>query len=233
VECKNLAAQWGVFLCLDVESSIRGDGDWVQGWLNTSGAGLYGNAPVFNGRTAQFFVLAAYPGYDPKSTWNGPHPGVPTGWQFADGPPEFGCSVDRTWFDDWFATGGDALTPAERQELLAAFVRLGYYLEGNLEFPDGQTYSNWMANAQNQSFDQIIYLSRDSAEGSGYWTDIQGAINLAKQFPAFQQQLNDQLTQIKQSVQQGGIDTNQLTQIIRQELQKALQAAANSEGATQ
>src|SRR5881275_2057692 len=38
VACKNLAAQWGVRLCLDVEEGIRGNGSWVQDWLNRSGA---------------------------------------------------------------------------------------------------------------------------------------------------------------------------------------------------
>src|SRR6266550_4058730 len=48
VACKNRAAAWGVRLCLDVEGGIRGDGPWVQDWLTRSGAGLYGNEPVFH-----------------------------------------------------------------------------------------------------------------------------------------------------------------------------------------
>ena len=42
VACKALAKDWNVRLCLDVESGIRGDGQWVQAWLDSSGAGLYG-----------------------------------------------------------------------------------------------------------------------------------------------------------------------------------------------
>src|SRR3954452_9551962 len=41
VACKELAREWGVLLCLDVEDGIRGDGPWVQEWLTESGAGLY------------------------------------------------------------------------------------------------------------------------------------------------------------------------------------------------
>src|SRR5262249_16766074 len=56
VACRALAAQWNVRLCLDVEEGIRGDGAWVQPWLDASGAGLYGNAQVHDGRNAVFHV---------------------------------------------------------------------------------------------------------------------------------------------------------------------------------
>lgn len=135
-----------------------------------------------------------------------------------------------------YPPGGDALTSADRAEIAAAFVRLGYYLEGNLEFPDTTTYNNWMTNALNQTFDQIVYISRDSNEGQAYWTQIQQAIALAQQFPAFQAQLNQQLTDIKNLISAtstGSADPNTIATIVRQELQKVLQAAANTEGATQ
>jgi hypothetical protein len=108
VACKNRAAAWGVRLCLDVESGIRGDGPWVQDWLTRSGAGLYGNAPVFHGRRAAFYVLADYPGSDPHAAWNPhvPRPNGPCGWQWQGTHEEFGCTVDRGWYDDWFAGGG-------------------------------------------------------------------------------------------------------------------------------
>jgi peptidoglycan hydrolase-like protein with peptidoglycan-binding domain len=80
----------------------------VQDWLTKSGAGLYGNAPVFHGRRAAFYVLADYPGSDPHATWS-PHvqrPNGPCGWQWEGTHTEFGCSVDRGWYDDWFAVGG-------------------------------------------------------------------------------------------------------------------------------
>jgi hypothetical protein len=102
--CKALADQWNVRLCLDVESGIRGDGAWVQPWLDASGAGLYGNAPIHAGRNAAFHVLAAYPGFDPQATWEAgvPRPSTPSGWQWQGTHTEFGIPVDRGWFDDWF-----------------------------------------------------------------------------------------------------------------------------------
>jgi hypothetical protein len=111
VACKNLAAAWGVRLCLDVEGGIRGDGPWVQDWLRQSGAGLYGNAPVFANRQAVFYVLAAFPGFDPTLTWTNdpqhPRPNGPCGWQWQGTHTEFGCGVDRGWYDDWFAAHDD------------------------------------------------------------------------------------------------------------------------------
>jgi hypothetical protein len=111
VACKNLAAAWGVRLCLDVESGIRGDGPWVQAWLHQSGAGLYGNAPVFANRQAAFYVLAAYQRHNPASTWTNdplhPRPHGPCGWQWHGTHQEFGCGVDRGWYDDWFAEHHD------------------------------------------------------------------------------------------------------------------------------
>lgn len=104
VACKQLAAQWNVRLCLDVENGIRGDGGWVQGWLDAAApCGLYGNAPVFNGRSAAFYVLAGYPGSDPSATWSGARPNGPCGWQWMGSHDEFGGGVDRGWFDPWFA----------------------------------------------------------------------------------------------------------------------------------
>lgn len=101
------AADWGIAICLDVESEIRGDGSWVQGFLDASGAGLYGNAPVHWGRRAPFYIASAYPGGLPApATWPPratPPPG-PHGWQCQNTHTEFGCSVDRGWYDDFFAT---------------------------------------------------------------------------------------------------------------------------------
>ena len=110
VACKRLAADWGVRLCLDVEPKIRGDGPWVQDWLSASGAGLYGNAPVFTGRRAAFYVLAWYPKRDPARTWivdpRYPRPNGPCGWQWRGTHTEFGRGVDRGWYDDWFSPQG-------------------------------------------------------------------------------------------------------------------------------
>ncbi len=107
VACKNLAAEWNVRLALDVEDGIRGNGPWVQGWLDASGAGLYANYWGFPGKHAPFYILTAYPGYgDPISTWNQrltPRPDGPCGWQWVGTHDEFGGSIDRGDYDDWFA----------------------------------------------------------------------------------------------------------------------------------
>jgi hypothetical protein len=100
---KGLAASWNVRLCLDVEGGIRGNGPWVQAFLDASGAGLYANPP-YHGWTAPFHILAAYPrSGDPQGTWNatGP-PAGPHGWQWAGSHSEFGVTVDRGDYDDWF-----------------------------------------------------------------------------------------------------------------------------------
>jgi hypothetical protein len=135
--CKALAAAWGVRLCLDVEGGIRGDGAWVQGWLDGSGAGLYGTRYVHTpqsgaARRAPFHIAAWYTqerdphtgqmvAFDPQATWPAgwPHPMTPVGWQWQNTHAEFGVGVDRCWFDDWFAqgaTGGpELMTDSERK----------------------------------------------------------------------------------------------------------------------
>lgn len=128
VACKNLAAQWGVRLCLDVESGIRGDGPWVQAWLDASGAGLYGNAPSHNGRRAAFHILAAYPGYNPNATWSAqvPRPAGPCGWQWQGTHTQFGIAIDSTWFDDWFAQQQPSPAhPKEIEVILIADKQVG------------------------------------------------------------------------------------------------------------
>lgn len=106
VACKTRAASLGIQICLDDESGMRGDGTWVQAWLDASGAGLYGNNPVFAGRRAAFYIWAGYFGYNPNLTWPGwePRPNGPTGWQWQGTHNENGISVDSDWFDD--AIGG-------------------------------------------------------------------------------------------------------------------------------
>jgi hypothetical protein len=112
VACKELAAAWNVRLCLDVEDGIRGNGDWVQGWLDASGAGLYGNRGVHAGRRAPFHVVAGYPGGDPRTVWpnDTERPDEPVGWQWQGTHGEFGGDVDRGWFESWFL-GVAAPTP--------------------------------------------------------------------------------------------------------------------------
>lgn len=114
VAIRNRAAALGVLVGLDVESGIRGDGDWVQGWLDAAGAGLYGALSVHwhpGGRRAAFNIVADYPGQDPGRIWP---PGIPRpdgdgplGWQWQGTHDAWGCSVDALWLDDRFAGGGD------------------------------------------------------------------------------------------------------------------------------
>ena len=111
VALRALAAAWNVRLCLDVENGIRGDGPWVQAWLDASGAGLYGNAGVHPGRRAAFHVLAAYPGGQPVATWDDaltPRPAGPCAWQSCGTHSLFGVGVDSGYYDDWF---GASTTP--------------------------------------------------------------------------------------------------------------------------
>lgn len=96
-----VARELGLLLCLDVESGIRGDGDWVGPWLQASGAGLYGLGAVHY-HPARFRILALYPGHDPAATWYGPPPPEPHGWQYQGTHQEWGISVDRAYYDHWF-----------------------------------------------------------------------------------------------------------------------------------
>lgn len=100
---------WDVEICLDVEGGIRGDGGWVQGWLDAAQSGLYGNWGCHAGRAAAFHVLAAYPtSGDPSgaSWWaQSPRPGGLCGWQWAGSHSWAGITVDSSWFDDGIANG--------------------------------------------------------------------------------------------------------------------------------
>src|SRR5215472_9466677 len=111
---RSMAAAFNVRLCLDVESGIRGDGPWVQPWLDASGSGLYGNASVHweasGPRRAAFHIVSAYFGFDPGATYYGPRPPGPVGWQWLGGHLEFGLDVDRGWYDDWFGGGRDDMS---------------------------------------------------------------------------------------------------------------------------
>lgn len=97
----------GIKICLDVEGGIRPDGSWVQTWLGTSGAGLYGNLPVHKGRTAAFHILADYVDTNPGATWlagaGSFRPAGPCGWQWHGTTSLFGLAVDKANLDDWFA----------------------------------------------------------------------------------------------------------------------------------
>lgn len=124
---RNTAADWSILACVDVERGIRDDGPWAQGWLDASGAGLYGNCGVHAGRRAAFHILAWYPGFDPGGTWYDvqcARPGGPCAWQWQGGHSEFGIDVDSMWLDDSFGGHADmGLTPDEAQTLNDINVR--------------------------------------------------------------------------------------------------------------
>jgi len=137
VAVSTLAKAWKVRPCLDVEGGgLRPNGDWVQGWIDAAGrdfCGLYGNPPVHPGRQAAFFVIAGYPGYDPRSSWGYvARPSGPCGWQWRGSADEYGGGTDRCWFDDWFVQGA-APIPEEEDSML-------YVLQGD------QTPTVWVTN---------------------------------------------------------------------------------------
>jgi hypothetical protein len=113
VKMQTQSLEWEIPICLDVEGGIRGDGAWVQPWLDASGAGLYGNGPVFRGRRFAFGVVASRPITDPHATWPsetwwprvwGEYVGAPAidGWQWLGSHTAFGTTVDGCWLDDAF-----------------------------------------------------------------------------------------------------------------------------------
>jgi hypothetical protein len=181
VACRNLATQWNVRLCLDVETGIRSDGNWVQQWLDLSGAGLYGQHyqdtnsnwhSIHLNRTAAFHVMSWYIGRDPGATWAGPQPsdGSPLGWQWQGDHQEFGLSVDRGTYDDWFGgafsqsvIGGAPLTQAVK----LAFVRLAYnaYL---WRVPSVDEENSWASQIldDGSNLDAVEASIEDSAEGN-------------------------------------------------------------------
>lgn|SRR5215469_1087029 len=104
VAVKALAASWRVRACLDVEDAIRGLGPWTQGWLDASGAGVYGGQAVHEAVRAPFHIAALYPGGAPVGDWppGWTRPPGPLGWQSQGTHQEFGLSVDSGWLDDSF-----------------------------------------------------------------------------------------------------------------------------------
>lgn len=93
-----LAGAWGVTrVLLDVEDGIRGDGSWVDGWLQASGFGLYGGTEV-QYHAANYRMVAIYPldgciGQDWPAS---PPPQEPHGWQCQGTHQEFGLSCDTS-----------------------------------------------------------------------------------------------------------------------------------------
>ena len=140
-QARAVATSWGVSIVIvDIESGIRPDGTWVQGWLNTAQAGEYGNLPVHH-YTATIHEDAGYFGYDPRATWP---PGVarPAGvcaWQWQGSHSENGITVDSAWWDDsvtgLYGGAGNSITGEEPMYFVGPFhplsASLKAYAAGN------------------------------------------------------------------------------------------------------
>lgn len=103
---------------LELINGVLTVSSWVQPWLNASGAGQYGNQPVFVGVSAACYVFAAYPGGDPELSWPpyqpAPADGHPCAWQFEGTHTFSGIGVDSTNYDDSFF-GGEIMIEAIRE----------------------------------------------------------------------------------------------------------------------
>lgn len=163
VGCKALAAEWNVRLCLDVESGIRGDGGWVQTWLDASGAGLYGVANVHTNRRAPFHVLAWYIA-DPGATWSSyGRPASPCGWQWWNSHSAFGVTVDQGYYDDWFLGSTTATAVSEVEvDLTADESRWLHELHDAYLKPDGATANGTALQLIQDTHDLLTAVNRDT-----------------------------------------------------------------------
>jgi len=158
IAVRQLAAEWNVRPCLDCEDGIRGDGPWVQGWLDAAGAGLYGNSSVHfhtGGRRAAFNIVASYPCVPPeccaqRASWPPwlplPDGGGPLGWQQCGTHTEFGLSVDSGVYDDWFTE--DDMTPEEHGWLAAIYTTMTR--SAFKDDPPSQTWLDVWAHTRDQ-----------------------------------------------------------------------------------
>jgi len=110
---RGLANQWGVRGCLDVESGIRGDGSWVQPWLDASGFGVYHEEYAYPGYTAPFHVMADYVASDPSASWPASlqRPAGPVGWQWKSNVVAYDAHVDLCYFDSGIWAAPDPPPP--------------------------------------------------------------------------------------------------------------------------
>lgn len=119
------AVDWRILACVDAEPGIRDDGEggnWIPDWVARAQSGLYGLASVHYhagepiGRGAQFNIVANYLNVGcTGETWPSwlPRPARPA-WQCRGTYDEFGGSVDRGIYDDWFLGGANvAIDPQE------------------------------------------------------------------------------------------------------------------------
>jgi hypothetical protein len=88
---KAAAAALGIVAILDDETSVRGDGPWVDPWLAASGTGLYGGSAVQTAHQSHghpFYIAALYPqpAVTQTALWPAsfavPSPARPLGWQY-------------------------------------------------------------------------------------------------------------------------------------------------------
>jgi hypothetical protein len=204
---RNLADAWGIrLICLDDEGGIRPEGGWVQGFLDKSGAGLYGNAQWHPGRRAAFHIMADYPrsgdpGHETWPTW-APNPGTPCGWQWAGTHDFGGVGVDSTWFDDWFVTaaggGGGTIgddfmalidnpTAAQKQafaDFLAQWAN-HYQVEGDaLQWALGLQIGNPVSASTSKVLTDMMTAIKGISAGSN--ADVLAAIADLKAHPAIQ-----------------------------------------------
>lgn len=174
---------WDVEICLDVEGGIRGDGGWVQGWLDAAQSGLYGNWGCHAGRAAAFHVLAAYPtsGDPSDASWwaQSPRPAGLCGWQWAGSHSWAGITVDSSWFDDGIANGlfgpgsgsiGEAVNISEKR----AWVRLSYVAALQFE-PQSQAILDGWANQiadDGSNLEGIVQSIIDGQEANAHRTAL-------------------------------------------------------------
>lgn len=204
---RQLAAEWDVLPLLDVEDGIRADGPWVDGWLATSGAGLYGSPGLHDNHPQPLIarVAAIYPySGDPVATWplgkgGPPPPATAYGWQWAGSHDMFGVTVDAGWYDDWFAQGEEDLTPEQDARLSriedAAIRVLGLTSRGYQVGADGTEHDadpRWL-------FDNLDDVHNKVNE---IWDDIRVGHHLSN--PSFLADLSAKVDAVKAG--QGGTD---------------------------
>lgn len=177
--CAQTAQQWGVLCCLDVEGGIRGDGPWVQPWLDASGGGLYGGAGIHAGRLAAFHILAYYPtdGNPSGASWwvQLPRPNDPCAWQCLGTHLEFGLEVDSWRADDWFGGAFMALTDAQQQAIVDDVQYLRNWVDQNGDplLRDVQAAVSKGAGVTGDVIAQILTQVKQLGQGAGVLTPAQ------------------------------------------------------------
>jgi len=154
---------WGVPIALDVEPSIRPDGDWVEPWLEAASPSAYYSdisdmtTEHVNGHAAALIVASR--STDPQRTWPWwiATPAKPHGNQWQGSHTEFGADVDRCWFDEALFTAlqGDAMNPDQVAQLLADVAAI----KAKVEYLE-------------QIFDSP-YETADGTQGPAPWSNVE------------------------------------------------------------